>query len=315
MKVSIIGGAGVVGASAAYRIARDGRVAEIVLIDIQQNLAKAHALDIEQAVANSANTQVRAGEITDTKNSDIIIMTAGIGHRPAVTRSEFLNENLPIVMDLTEKIVQSSPSAVWLMATVPVDPLVFLIHKMFSIPSHKAVGLNRNDTSRFRWAIAKVLSVSANRINAFVLGEHGQTQVPIFSHIFIDGEKVSLTAEQVQEVKDSLSGFFRQWNRLSPNRTAGWASAESIGDIVFAFTSGSNEIFNCSTPLYGQYGLSEVSVGVPVRFNTDGIKEVVEIKLEKSEKKALEASAATVQEGIVQAKALLRRSKGESGTK
>jgi malate dehydrogenase len=299
-----------VGSSAAYRIARDGKVDEIILIDVQKNLAKAHALDIEQAVVNRTNTQVRDGEIADTKNSDIIIMTAGIGHRPSVTRSEFLSENLPIVMDLTEKIVEYSPSAFWLIATVPVDPLVFLIHEIFSIPTYKTIGLNRNDTCRFRWAIAKVLSVPSNKINALVLGEHGQTQVPIFSQIFINGKKVSLRPEQVQKVKDSISGFFNQWNLLSPNRTAGWASAESIGDIILALTSGSDEILTCSTPLKGHYGLSEVSVGVPVRLNKAGIREIIEIELEKSEKNALEASAAAVREGIVQAKALINSSRG-----
>jgi malate dehydrogenase len=315
MKVSIVGAAGAVGSGAAYRIARDGYVSEIVLVDVRKNLAKAHALDIEQAVVNRATTNVRAGELTDTKDSDVIIMTAGIAHRPAVTRSEFLKENLPIVMHLTKKLVETSPSAFWLIATVPVDPLVFLIHQIFSIPSHKVVGLNRNDTCRFRWAIAKTLSVPSTSIKAFVLGEHGQTQVPIFSQILVDGKKVLLTPEQVENVRTKISGFFKQWNTLSPNRTAGWASAESLGDMIMALASGSNEILNCSTPLVGEYGLSGVSIGVPVRLNKDGVRQIIEIKLDQNERVALEASAAAVKEGIVQAWALINSASGYAGAK
>jgi malate/lactate dehydrogenase len=299
VKITIVGGAGVVGSAAAFRIAQEGEVDEIVLVDSRRNLAEAHALDIEQSVVHRSNTRVSSGEIENTQNSDLIIMTAGVPHRSTVTsRSEFLSENLPLILNLTEALLTQSPSAIWMMVSVPVDSFVYLVHKRFSIPRHKIIGLNRNDSSRFRWAISKTLSVPPTAVEAYVLGEHGETQVPVFSHIRIHGKKVYLNPDQVQGTKKVISGFFAQWNRLQPGRTAGWNSAESIGDVVASLNAGDGKYWACSTPLEGEYGLSDVSLGVPVRMGPEGVREILQLELDSSEMNALEISAKAVREQI-----------------
>ena len=306
MKVTIIGGAGVVGASAAYRIAMDNTASEIVLVDINQNLAEAHALDIEQAVVHRSPVLVRRGELPDTSGSQLIIMTAGVPHRSsAASRSDFLLDNVPIVAKLTKELVRHSPNAMWLVATVPVDPLVFLLHKTFKIPPRKIFGLNRNDTCRLKWAISKVLSVASKDLEAFVLGEHGESQVPVFSHVFLGREKVHFTSNQIQDIRKLITCFFVDWNRLQPGRTAGWTSAESIGDILCSINRSDGALWPCSTPLFGEYGFSDVSLGVPVRFNREGIEEISILDLEEHEQAALQRSGEVIRQQIEQGESII----------
>jgi malate dehydrogenase len=308
MKVTIIGGSGVVGSSTGYRLAQDGHVSEIVLVDVRANMAEAHALDIEQAVVHRATTRVRAGEIEDTKDSDVIILAASVPrHSFEHTRREYLAENLPLVFDMVNPIYAQSPSALWIIATLPVDPLVYLIHRAFSVPREKVIGLNRNDTSRFRWAIARTLSVPTTAVEAFVLGEHGETQVPIFSRIRIHGKAVILKQEQITQVQSEISGFFLKWNKLQPGRTAGWTTAESIGDIISSMVSEDGRVWACSTCLEGEYGLREVSLGVPIRLSLRKVKEIIEFDLDPAEQKAFGASAASIREMIKEGQALLKK--------
>jgi malate/lactate dehydrogenase len=307
LKVTIIGGGGVVGSSAAYRIAQDGLASEIVLVDVRQNMAEAHALDIEQAMVHRATTRVRAGEIKDTRGSNVIIIGVGAVGRPFhSSRASHFEQNIDIMKNLMESLVNLSPSALWMIATVPVDSLVYLIHNHFSIPREKVIGVNRNDTSRFRWAIANTLSVPATSVEAFVLGEHGDTLVPIFSHVRVHGKTVSLNSEQIKQIRRNILDFLPQWIKLEPGRTAGWTTAESIGDILVSMASKDDRVWACSTPLEGEYGLREVSLGVPIRMGPNGVKEIIEFDLDPSEKEALKESAKVVHEQIIRGQALLK---------
>jgi len=310
LKVTIVGGGGVVGSSAAYRIAQDGLASEIVLVDARQNMAEAHALDIDQAIVHKATTRVRAGELKDTKGSKVIIIAVGAAGRPfRASRASHFEDNVHILKDLLEPLAERSPSALWMIATVPVDAFVYLIHRHFSVPREKAIGVNQNDTSRFRWALAKALSVPAPSVEAFVLGEHGETMVPMFSHVRVNGETVSLNPEQKKKIRETISDFLLQWIKLQPGRTAGWTTAESIGDILLSMTSNDNRVWACSTPLDGEYGFREVSLGVPVRMGPEGVKEIVEFDLDPAEQEALEVSAKVVQEQIIRGQDLLKKVK------
>ncbi|MGD0229563.1 MAG: hypothetical protein ABSC19_04285 [Syntrophorhabdales bacterium] len=299
MKVTIVGGSGVVGSAVGYRLAQDGLATEVVLFDIRRNLAEAHALDIEQAVVHRATTRVRGGDIEDTGGSDVVVVTASVPrHEVELSRREYLAVNLPLVLDMVGPLRAQSPSALWIIATSPVDPLVYLVGRTFYIPREKVIGLTRNDTSRFRWAIARTLSVPSTAVEAFVIGEHGETQVPIYSNIRVHGEPVVVGPEARRLIKSEMSGFFVKWNQLRPGRTAGWTSAESVGDIFASMAVDDGKAWPCSTRLEGEYGLKEVSLGVPLRLGGGKVKEIVELSLEPSERAALEASAASIKEMI-----------------
>ncbi len=301
MKVSILGGAGAVGSATAFRMVHDESASEVVLIDSKRNFAEAHALDLDQAAVHRSATRVRCGELEDAAGSDVIIVSASVPHRTSVSsRSEFLKENLPLTFELVGALVPESPSAVWIMATIPVDSLVHLIHKRFSIPRHKVIGLNRNDTSRLRWAIGAALDVPAPSVTAYVLGEHGETAVPVFSQVEVDGERVVLSEGQIEDVHKKVAGFFATWNSLQPDRTAAWTSAESLADLIANLAGLEDNLDCCATPLAGEYGLLDVSLGVPLRLGKDGVREIVELPLDEAEQRGLEASAAAVKEVIAQ---------------
>lgn len=306
IKVSIIGGAGVVGSTAAYRIAQDGTASEIVLVDTRRNLAEAHALDIEQGVVHRSNTRIYDGEVKDTRASDVIILAVSGPQRTSrFSRAEFLHQNLPIVLRVVEELLIQSPSALWIIATVPVDPLVYLIRRTFSFPREKILGVNRNDTSRFLWAISKTLSVSPIDVEAFVLGEHGETQILLFSQIRIHGEKISLNHNQTEIIQVMAKDFLSRWRRLQPGRTAGWTTAESIGDIFRSIATADGRIWICSVSLAGEYGLNDVSLGVPVQFGVEGIKNIIEFDLSPQEKNDLELSAFTIKKQIEEGQILI----------
>jgi malate dehydrogenase len=306
VKVTIVGGSGVVGSTAAYRLAQDGKVSEIVLMDVRRNLAEAHALDIGQSVVHRSNVHVRVGELKDTKDSDIIFVSAGVAKKDVeISRRDYLTLNLPLIRDVVAPLLKESPSAVWIIASSPVDPLVYLVHRYFSIPRERVIGLNRNDTSRFRWAIARVVGIPVTRVEGFVLGEHGESQVPVFSSIRIDGRPFFLSESQKSSIKAEMDGFFVTWNSLSAGRTAGWTSAESVGDIVSSIVSGGGTLWPCSTSLEGEYGFSNVSIGVPVKLGPKGVEQIVELPLDTAERNALEASVDSIKTMIKDGESIL----------
>ena len=309
MKVVIIGGGGVVGSTTAFQVAYEGKATEIVLFDARRNMADAHALDIQQSIARRSSTRVYAGGIEDTENSDIILMAAGVPYRQAAaSRTELFLDNLSLISDIMGRLSILSPTALWIVATAPVDPIVYLMYQAFSLPRQKVIGLNQNDTSRFRLAIAETLSVPATAVEAFVLGEHGRNQVPIFSRIRIHGETVNLTSAQTGQIREKISDFFVQWHNLHPGRTPGWTSAVSLGDIIGSFISGDGQIWVCSIPLEGEYGLKEVSLGVPIKFGRDGVQEIIELDLDAEERSGLEASAAAVKRQVAEGMGSLKKS-------
>jgi malate dehydrogenase len=309
MKISIVGGAGCVGSCTAFRLAQDGFASEIVLFDIRHNLAEAHALDIDQAMVHRSKTRVHAGEIRDTKDSDAVIMAVDVLGRPPITsRGMNLEPNLKLMTQLMGPLVRQSPSAFWLIVTNPVDVLVYLMHRIFAVPRDKIVGMNRNDTSRLRWAVAKEFSVPATDVEGFVLGEHGDSQVHVMSRITIRGEKVSLDADQRQRIRKTALEFLPIWLKLQPGRTAGWSTAEAAGDILASMASGDQRIWVCSTPLQGEYGLRDVSLGVPLRLGPEGVREIIEFHLDPIEKESLNSSALTIQEKIREGQAILHES-------
>jgi malate dehydrogenase len=194
--------------------------------------------------------------------------------------------------------------------TNPVDVLVYLMHRIFWIPRNKIIGMNRNDTSRLKWAVANTFSVPATDVEGYVLGEHGDSQVHVMSQVRVRGEKLTLSAEQKEQIRSSALEFLPRWLKLQPGRTAGWSTAESAGDIFLSMVSGDGRVWVCSTPLEGEYGLRDVSLGVPVRLGPEGVREIVQLDLEPDEREGLHTSAEKIRGKIEEGWAILRDSAG-----
>ena len=304
MKIGFIGGGGTVGSTAAFRVAALARVDEVVLIDARDNVARAHAMDLELTLADldrsepagpsGRNVVIRAGGWADLTGSDIVVLSASVPERNVASRDEYLAANVAIVRDAANHLTRRCPHAVVVLATNPVDVFTGALSHWTGMPARRFVGFSRNDTVRLRWAVARALGARAADVGAVVLGEHGDLQVPLLDRVTVRGRAVTLTAEQQAAVSRDIRDWFASYQALQSGRTSGWVSGVGLGEVVGALLSGTGEPIPCSAMLAGEYGFSEVSLGVPARLGPEGVREVVELSLTPAQHELLAAAAAKV---------------------
>ncbi|MBU2600955.1 MAG: malate dehydrogenase [Actinobacteria bacterium] len=295
-RVCIIGGGGTVGSAAAFRLAALGIAEEVVLLDARANMAQSHAMDLEQAASVMAGTGVRAGTWEDLAGAGIVIFAAGLPERNVASRDEYLAGNLSIVREAAGHVASLCPDAVVIVATNPVDVFTAAFAKLTGIDDRHVLGYSLNDTLRLRWAVARVLGESARDVEALVLGEHGEMQVPLFDRISVRGRPVVLTAGQEREADVSIRSWFTTYQGLNSGRTSGWTSAVGLATVVGAIVEGGSEILPASAVLHGEYGVTGVSLGVPVRLGSRGVEEVVELPLTAAQSSAFHAAARKIGE-------------------
>ncbi len=284
MKVGIIGGAGLLGSTTAFRLALLDVVDEIVLIDIKENLVKSHVMDMEQAISEYNQTHIRAGAWSDLKGCNIVLLAASMPETNVQSRLEYLEANLRIIQSVCGHIKEHCPEAVIINATNPVDVINLAIYKLTGVKPSQIIGFSRNDTLRMKWAIAKVLSLNTTDISALCLGEHGEKQVPLFSRIFVNGKPYTLTDEQKKKVLFEMGNWFSDYQSLKSGRTSGWTSAMGLARLIKYIVVDFDEIVPCSAILLGEFGQHDVSVGVPVQLGSNGIKKVIEYPFNEEEK-------------------------------
>lgn len=285
MKTGIIGGAGGIGSAIGFYLALKNIVKEIVLIDIKENIAKAHSMDIEQAVSVLSGTKVDSGEWEALSGCDIVIMAAGdVQHNN-------LAKNLSIVKDVSKYIVEYCPHAVVITATNPVDILNYHFYKITGMPARKFIGYSGNDSMRLRWAVARILGIDSAHVRALVIGEHGQALVPLFSTVMIKGKHAEIDQNQRTEIQSYIRNWFSQYEALQAGRTAAWTTAVGMGEMIRNMINEKNELVACSAVLNGQYGISGISIGVPVELGADGIKRIIELPVAGDELAGLKEAA------------------------
>jgi len=285
LKLGIIGGAGGIGSSIGFHLAIRGLVGEIALIDVKQNVATSHAMDIQQAVSELNSTIVKAGDWEALSGCGIVIMGAGsIQHNS-------LENNLKIVKEVAPRIASYCPDAAVITVTNPIDPFNYILHKISGMPAQRFMGYSRNDTARLRTAIANRLEVQVSDVAAMVIGEHGQAMVPLFSRVTLKGERVEPSSGQRADILNYLKTWFANYEGLNAGRTAAWTSAVGIAHLVEAMVKNTGEVLACSAVLQGQYGISEVSVGVPLVLGLTGIERIIELPLSDEETTGLRAAA------------------------
>lgn len=293
-RLGIIGGAGLLGSTMAFQIAMKGLVDEIVLIDIKENHVKSHVMDMDQSMSELTNTKIIAGEWESLAKCDVIIMTASRPHVKVQSRNEFLKANLDIVINAAEKIKKYCTDAVVINATAPVDVYNYIFYKIIGFDRKKFIGFNRNDSLRLRWAVGKVFDVNPKDVFAIVIGEHGETQVPLYNMIEIKGKKVTLSAKEINEIDFMIKNWFNEFNALDVGRTTGWTSSTSMGELLSSIIAEGDMPTCGSAILEDEYGVSGLSIGVPLKTNKHGWKEIIELDLTKEERDAFEHSAKTI---------------------
>jgi malate dehydrogenase len=296
MKLSLIGASGVVGSATAFAIACQGLMDELVLIGRRSNIVKSHTLDIQAAITGYNNTLIRAGNLADLSDSDIVIIAAGVHFPAAAPVSEKLSANLPIITSISAAIQEHCPDAVVITAANPVDLLNYAVYLSTALERRKLLGFNLNDATRFRMSLAKALNVGPERITAQVLGEHPRAPLLVFSSVAVDGQRLVINEAIEKIVRAELSGYLRSFEALQAGRSAGWTTALGLAAFVKAIALDSGEVLPCSTVLKGEYGYRDFSLGIPASIGRKGIRHIMEIQLSENELAELRQITATLAE-------------------
>lgn len=298
-KVTVVG-AGNVGATVANVLAHKDIVNEIVLLDIVGDLARGKALDSwQQSPIDYYGTRITGtSDYKDTKNSDIVVITAGIPRKPGMSRDDLISTNANIVVSVVKSILEYSKNPIIIVVSNPLDVMTYAAFKASGLPATKVMGMaGILDTARYRAFLATELNVSPKDIQAVLMGGHGDTMVPLPRYTTVAGIPVT---EMIQKAKlDAIvertktgGGELVKLMGTSAWYAPGAAAAQMVESIV----KDDNRIFPVCTLLKGQYGLSDVFVGAPVKLGKGGIKQVLKLKLKKDELALLQESAAAVKE-------------------
>ena len=297
--ISIVG-AGRVGSSAAFNILRF-RVSDVVLIDIVENLAKGEALDMMQAApAIEFDGRIRGtSNFSEMKGSEIVIITAGEARKPGMTRIDLMNKNAKIVKSIVKEVVRYAPNCKLMVVTNPVDIMTYIAYKESGFERNRVFGMgNILDTLRFRSYIAMELNVSREDVRAIVIGEHGDSMVPLVKYASVSGIPITrlLKREQIEKIVNSTKTSGSDVIDLKGSTT--YAPAVVIAIMVDAVLRGRNRVIGVSTYLQGEYGFSDVSIGVPCILGKDGVEKILELELDKEAKRGFEEAVTILKDAI-----------------
>jgi malate dehydrogenase len=303
-KISLIG-AGQIGGTLAHLIALK-ELADVVLFDVAEGIAKGKALDIGQSSSVDGFDVKISGtsNYEDTKNSDVIIITAGVPRKPGMTRDDLLEINLKIIKQVAEGIKTTSPNAFVICITNPLDVIVMALQKYSGLPKNMVVGMaGILDTSRFKFFLSQELNVPVKKIKSLVLGGHGDTMVSMLNHTTVDGQPVLEIVEEGKLSKNTLDIIVQRTKnggaeivKLLEKGSAFYAPAASGVEMAESYLKDLKKQLPCAAYLNGEYGIKDLYAGVPVIVGKNGIEKVVEIKLTDSEKENFDLSIKAVQE-------------------
>lgn len=297
--ISIIG-AGRVGSAAAFNILRY-RISDVVLVDISQDLAMGEALDMMQAApALEFDGKIKGtNDYSEIEGSDLVIITAGMARKPGMTRLELMYENAKIVRLVVKEIAKHATECKLMVVTNPVDVMTYIAYKESGFERNRIFGMgNLLDTMRFRSYIASELNVSREDVRALVIGEHGDSMVPLIEYASVSGIPITklLTKEQINKIVKLTVSSGAEVIKLKGSTIH--APAVNIAIMADAVVKGRNRVMSVSAYLQGEYGLSDIAIGVPVILGKNGIERILELELSPESKKKFEKSASIVREAI-----------------
>jgi malate dehydrogenase len=297
--ISIIG-AGKVGSTAAFNILRL-RTSDVTLIDIAGNLAKGEALDLMQAApAVEFDGKIKGtDDFSQMEGSELVIVTAGQARQPGMNRIDIMSKNAKIVKSIVQEVVKYAPDCKLMVVTNPVDIMTYIAYIESGFQRNRVFGMgNILDTWRFRSYIAMELGVSREDVRALVIGEHGDSMVPLVEFSSVSGIPITnlLSKEQIGRVVNLTVSSGSDVIKLKGSTT--YAPAAVIAIMADAIVRGRNRVMGVSTVLQGEYGFSDVSIGVPIVLGRNGVEKILELELTPKTKERLEQSVATIKEAL-----------------
>ncbi|MDH4067266.1 MAG: malate dehydrogenase [Acidobacteriota bacterium] len=300
-KVTVVGGAGNVGATVARAVAQK-ELADVVVVDIADTKAAGVALDIFQscAIEGSAARVLGVGtkDFSESANSDVVVITSGMPRKPGMSRDDLLNVNYKIMQDVTAEVVKYSPDCIIVPVANPLDAMSQAVYRLSQFPRERVLGMaGVLDSARMRTFIAQELNVSVSDVTAFVLGGHGDTMVPLPRLSTVAGIPITelLPADRIKAICDRTANGGAEITKLV-GTSAWYAPGASAADMVEAILKDQKRIMPCSVFLQGEYGIRDLFVGVPVKVGARGMEQIIQVALTPDESAALHKSAGAVKE-------------------
>lgn len=299
MKVTVVG-AGAVGASCAEYIAIKDFASEVVLLDIKEGFAEGKAMDLMQTASlNGFDTKIVGvtNDYSKSAGSDVAVITSGIPRKPGMTREELISTNAGIVKSVAEQLIKESPNVIIIVVSNPMDTMTYLTHKATGLPKNRIIGMGGAlDSARFKYRLAEALEAPISDVDGMVIGGHSDTgMIPLTRLATRNSVPVSefISADRLAEVKEATKVGGATLTKLL-GTSAWYAPGAAVSAMVQAVAEDSGKMFPCSCMLDGEYGLSDICIGVPALIGANGVEKIVEINLDDSEKEALSISAEAV---------------------
>ena len=299
IKKATVVGAGQVGATAAMRLA-EKELADVVLIDVIEGVPAGKALDLVEAAPiekHDAKVIGETGDYSEAKDSDVVIITAGIPRKPGMSRDDLLNTNMGIMRSVTEQIAAVAPDAILIIVSNPLDVMCHVAYETSGFPKNRVIGMaGVLDSARFRAFIAMELDVSVENTHAFVLGGHGDTMVPLPRYSTVAGIPITelMTAERIEALVDRTRNGGAEIVGYLKTGSAFYAPSAAAVEMAESILKDKKKILPCTALLGGEYGIRDLFIGVPVKLGKNGVEEIIEIKLTDEESAALKKSADAV---------------------
>ncbi len=297
-KVTVVG-AGNVGATAAQRLA-EKELCDVVLIDIVEGVPQGKALDLTEAAPIEKHDAHLIGSNTydESKDSDIVIITAGIPRKPGMSRDDLISTNAGIMKNVTTQVAKRSPNAVLIIVSNPLDAMCHVAYEASGFTKNRVIGMaGVLDSARFRAFIAMELNVSVENTHAFVLGGHGDTMVPLPRYSTVAGIPITelIPKDRIDAIVDRTANGGAEIVKLLKTGSAYYAPASAAVEMAESILKDKKKILPCAVYLEGEYGIQDLFIGVPVKLGAGGVEDIIEITLTEEEKAALMKSADAVQ--------------------
>jgi malate dehydrogenase len=309
-KVTVIG-AGNVGATAAMRLA-EKELADVVLMDVLEGVPAGKALDLAEAApieGHDCRIEGCTNEYARAEGSDIIIITAGIPRKPGMSRDDLLATNMGIMKNVVKEVAAVAPNSILIIVSNPLDAMCHVAYDASKFPKQRVIGMaGVLDSARFRAFIGRELDVSIENIHAFVLGGHGDTMVPVSRYSTVGGIPITelLPPDRIKALEDRTRSGGAEIVGLLKTGSAYYAPASAAVEMAEAILKDKKKILPCAAYLEGEYGIKNLFIGVPVKLGSKGVEQIIEIRLNDDEKKALQSSAEAVRKLVEDMKRLAK---------
>jgi L-lactate dehydrogenase len=299
-KIILIGD-GAVGSSYAYALINQNIGQELGIIDVNTEKAEGDVMDLNSALAFTAPKKIYVADYADCHDADLVVYTAGASQKPGETRLDLTEKNLRITKDVVEKVMASGFNGIFLVATNPVDILTYAVYKLSGLPSHQVIGTGTSlDSARFRQAVANLLDVDVRNVHGYIIGEHGDTEFPVWSHANVAGLQINewLNNNPDTDEQALVEIFFSvrdaAYEIIKRKGATFYGIGVSLARITRAILNNENAVLPLSVYLEGEYGQNDIYIGSPAIINQRGIDKIVEIPLNDSEKEKMTHSADTI---------------------